>query len=77
MAPPTGTSCKAVSLINSAMITLSLILLSLQLESILGSVHDSNLKFSLAFGIGLHHAGLKERDRKCVEELFVNQKIQV
>jgi replicative superfamily II helicase len=31
----------------------------------------------LAFGIGMHHAGLVERDRKAVEELFVNQKIQV
>ncbi len=31
----------------------------------------------LAFGIGMHHAGLVERDRKTVEELFVNQKIQV
>jgi activating signal cointegrator complex subunit 3 len=32
---------------------------------------------TLAFGIGMHHAGLVERDRKTVEELFVNQKIQV
>uniref|UniRef100_A0A4W3HS85 Activating signal cointegrator 1 complex subunit 3 n=1 Tax=Callorhinchus milii TaxID=7868 RepID=A0A4W3HS85_CALMI len=38
---------------------------------------DSNLKLTLAFGIGLHHAGLHERDRKHVEELFVNCKIQV
>lgn len=40
-------------------------------------VKDSNLKLTLAFGIGLHHAGLHERDRKHVEELFVNCKIQV
>uniref|UniRef100_A0A667ZUV8 Activating signal cointegrator 1 complex subunit 3 n=1 Tax=Myripristis murdjan TaxID=586833 RepID=A0A667ZUV8_9TELE len=33
---------------------------------------DSNLKLTLAFGIGMHHAGLHERDRKTVEELFVN-----
>uniref|UniRef100_A0A8C5ESZ6 Activating signal cointegrator 1 complex subunit 3 n=1 Tax=Gouania willdenowi TaxID=441366 RepID=A0A8C5ESZ6_GOUWI len=38
---------------------------------------DSNLKLTLAFGIGMHHAGLHERDRKTVEELFVNCKIQV
>ena len=25
----------------------------------------------------MHHAGLTERDRRTVEELFVNQKIQV
>nr|XP_045603528.1 activating signal cointegrator 1 complex subunit 3-like [Procambarus clarkii] len=29
------------------------------------------------FGVGLHHAGLVEKDRKVVEELFVNQKIQI
>ncbi len=41
------------------------------------SVKDAALKSSLAFGIGLHHAGLVESDRKLVEELFVNNKIQV
>uniref|UniRef100_A0AAR2IX77 Activating signal cointegrator 1 complex subunit 3 n=1 Tax=Pygocentrus nattereri TaxID=42514 RepID=A0AAR2IX77_PYGNA len=40
-------------------------------------LRDSNLKLTLAFGIGMHHAGLHERDRKTVEELFVNCKIQV
>lgn len=40
-------------------------------------MRDSNLKLTLAFGIGMHHAGLHERDRKVVEELFVNCKIQV
>lgn len=40
-------------------------------------MRDSNLKLTLAFGIGMHHAGLHERDRKTVEELFVNCKIQV
>uniref|UniRef100_A0A2C9KC69 Activating signal cointegrator 1 complex subunit 3 n=1 Tax=Biomphalaria glabrata TaxID=6526 RepID=A0A2C9KC69_BIOGL len=47
------------------------------MEQICGSVKESNLKLTLAFGIGIHHAGLTERDRKVVEELFVNQKIQV
>ena len=40
-------------------------------------MRDTNLRSTLSFGIGLHHAGLHERDRKLVEELFVNQKIQV
>ena len=35
------------------------------------------LKHTLAFGIGVHHAGLCERDRDLVEELFVHGKIQV
>ena len=40
-------------------------------------VQDSNLRHTLQFGIGMHHAGLGERDRKLVERLFVEQKIQV
>ncbi|KAH8243911.1 hypothetical protein KR032_011282 [Drosophila birchii] len=48
-----------------------------EMELILQSIRDQNLKFCLAFGIGLHHAGLQEQDRKCVEELFLNRKIQV
>lgn len=47
------------------------------MDVLLQDITDVNLKFSLAFGIGLHHAGLQDRDRKIVEELFVNQKIQV
>jgi len=40
-------------------------------------VIDQNLKLTLAFGIGLHHAGLNEKDRTLFEELFCNQKIQI
>lgn len=47
------------------------------MESLLLRVSDPNLRFALSFGIGLHHAGLGDRDRKVVEELFVNQKIHV
>ncbi|TRY60612.1 hypothetical protein DNTS_007571 [Danionella cerebrum] len=48
-----------------------------EMTDIIGTVRDSNLKLTLAFGIGMHHAGLHERDRRTVEELFVNCKIQV
>ncbi|XP_053736131.1 activating signal cointegrator 1 complex subunit 3 isoform X2 [Synchiropus splendidus] len=48
-----------------------------EIEDIIATVRDSNLKLTLAFGIGMHHAGLHDRDRKTVEELFVNCKIQV
>jgi activating signal cointegrator complex subunit 3 len=41
------------------------------------SINDPNLKLLLPFGIGIHHAGLQDKDRNIVEELFVNQKIQV
>jgi len=47
------------------------------MESVISGIKENNLKLTLAFGIGLHHAGLHERDRKMAEELFVNQKIQV
>lgn len=47
------------------------------MEQILNNIRDENLRLCLSFGVGLHHAGLVERDRRVVEELFVNQKIQV
>lgn len=47
------------------------------MEQLLQGIGDPNLRFTLEFGIGLHHAGLHEKDRKIVEELFVNQKIHV
>ncbi|RIB18575.1 Sec63 Brl domain-containing protein [Gigaspora rosea] len=48
-----------------------------ELQMILSQINDSSMKMSLAFGIGLHHAGLIENDRKIAEELFLHQKIQV
>lgn len=48
-----------------------------EMEIIVSNIRESNLKLTLAFGIGIHHAGLHERDRATVEELFINQKIQV
>lgn len=47
------------------------------MDQIVKSVRDNNLKLCLPFGIGLHHAGLSDHDRQITEELFVNQKIQV
>ncbi|XP_047508654.1 activating signal cointegrator 1 complex subunit 3 [Pieris napi] len=49
----------------------------MEMELILSNIRESNLKLTLAFGIGIHHAGLHEKDRTTVEELFINQKIQV
>ena len=34
------------------------------LDAILSTIRDPHLKHSLSFGIGLHHAGLHERDRR-------------
>jgi len=48
-----------------------------ELEHSIARVRDENLKHMLNFGIGLHHAGMLSGDRKVVEELFVEQKIQV
>lgn len=47
------------------------------MEQIIEHIRDPNLKLCLAFGLGLHHAGLQDKDRKTVEELFVSQHIQV
>ncbi|KAJ3405457.1 activating signal cointegrator 1 complex subunit [Chytriomyces hyalinus] len=47
------------------------------LEPLIENIKDQSLKLSLQFGIGLHHAGLIEPDRKVSEELFVNGKIQI
>ena len=48
-----------------------------ELEAALAGVRDASLRHTLGFGIGLHHAGLTEADRKVVEGLFVEGKIQV
>jgi len=48
-----------------------------ELEYAQRRVTDASLKETLAYGIGIHHAGLPERDRKVVEELFVEAKIMV
>lgn len=47
------------------------------LQMIVSQVTDQNLRHTLQFGIGLHHAGLNDKDRSLVEELFSNNKIQV
>jgi activating signal cointegrator complex subunit 3 len=49
----------------------------IEINNLISQIVDQNLKLTLAFGIGIHHAGLNDRDRKTVEELFVNQKIQI
>jgi len=48
-----------------------------ELQSHIQRVGDSNLKHTLQFGIGLHHAGLNEKDRRVVEHLFTERKIQI
>jgi len=40
-------------------------------------VRDESLQKALEHGIGIHHAGLSEKDRKVVEELFTDKKIQI
>jgi activating signal cointegrator complex subunit 3 len=45
--------------------------------SISQTLHDSALKDTIVFGIGIHHAGLDSHDRTTVEELFLNGSIQI
>jgi activating signal cointegrator complex subunit 3 len=44
-----------------------------ELEAVQYEIDDENLKSTIQFGIGMHHAGLTESDRKLVENLFVNK----
>lgn len=48
-----------------------------ELFDIVQTLRDENLKITLPFGIGLHHAGLQAYERSIVENLFVERKIQV
>eukprot|EP00951_Prasinocladus_malaysianus_P015896 scaffold122827_cov35-Prasinocladus_malaysianus.AAC.1 len=48
-----------------------------EMSQALGVVQDPSLRHTLQFGIGMHHAGLCNDDRKLVEKLFVERKIQV
>lgn len=48
-----------------------------ELSGCLGGVKDAALRHCLQFGIGLHHAGLNDKDRSLVERLYVECKIQV
>ena len=48
-----------------------------ELEPLLATIRDQALRHTLAFGVGIHHAGLGEGDRTTVERLFVDRKIMV
>ena len=48
-----------------------------ELAHVILGIQDTNLKHTLQFGIGLHHAGLHEKDRRVVERLFTQRKIQL
>jgi len=48
-----------------------------ELEPILRKIKDSNLRHTLSFGVGLHHAGLPNDDKVIVEELFSHNLIQI
>ncbi|CDH15138.1 probable Antiviral helicase SLH1 [Zygosaccharomyces bailii ISA1307] len=48
-----------------------------ELRFYLSQVTDDTLRLSLQFGIGLHHAGLVEKDRSISHRLFQENKIQI
>ncbi|KAJ1951926.1 activating signal cointegrator 1 complex subunit 3, partial [Linderina pennispora] len=48
-----------------------------EIEAVLARTQDANLRLSLSFGIGMHHAGLTENDRRICEQLFHDRKIQI
>lgn len=48
-----------------------------ELQQVISLAKDDTLKLSLQFGIGLHHAGLVDSDRRISHELFASNKIQI
>jgi activating signal cointegrator complex subunit 3 len=40
-----------------------------ELEQLLATVKDDNLKLTLTYGIGMHHAGLQQFERALVEKV--------
>lgn len=48
-----------------------------ELQDVLADVKDETLRLALQFGIGLHHAGLVDSDRKISHKLFQANKIQI
>lgn len=48
-----------------------------KIDAIAETIRDDALRHTIAFGIGLHHAGLSSSDREVVEELFLKGEIQV
>lgn len=48
-----------------------------ELEQVTSGLKDNDLKQLISYGIGIHHAGLHERDRTTVEHLFLTGKILV
>lgn len=48
-----------------------------EMKAIIESIKDENLRETLPFGVGIHHAGLCAKDRMIVERLFSQEKIQI
>jgi hypothetical protein len=48
-----------------------------QTELVAAGLKDSALRNTIAFGVGIHHAGLEAGDRSTVERLFLEGSIQV
>ena len=48
-----------------------------EIQMLVDTIKDSALRDTLMFGIALHHAGLDAHDKRVVEELFLDGKIQV
>eukprot|EP00127_Corallochytrium_limacisporum_P006324 Clim_evm35s225 gene=Clim_evmTU35s225 len=46
-------------------------------EEVAATARDESLRVCLTYGVGMHHAGLVESDRKLVEQWFLEGKIQI
>jgi activating signal cointegrator complex subunit 3 len=48
-----------------------------EISNIAETLHDKALKNTIVFGVAIHHAGLDNNDRKTVESLYLQGKIQI
>lgn len=47
------------------------------IDAVVETIRDEALRHTLAFGVGLHHAGLSSQDRELVEKMYLQGEIQV
>eukprot|EP01064_Diplonema_japonicum_P017634 TRINITY_DN2587_c0_g1_i4.p1 TRINITY_DN2587_c0_g1~~TRINITY_DN2587_c0_g1_i4.p1 ORF type:complete len:2057 (+),score=560.71 TRINITY_DN2587_c0_g1_i4:113-6283(+) len=48
-----------------------------ELDHYVSQINDEHLRHMLAFGIGMHHAGLTEGDKDIMEHMFVSGKLKI
>jgi replicative superfamily II helicase len=48
---------------------------TMEVEQLSDFIQDESLRHTIQYGVGMHHTGLVEEDRKIVEDLYRKGKI--